>query len=305
MKVCYCGGLDSEPTAPDHMGIKQGMENIGWDWSVVDPIIHDPSGQWVANEINRINPDLVIHGNTDSLTKNVCQHVSHNIKQVFWMLDYRTPEMLGEGGWYGWTQNAPYLDAIFISAKDHIPLWANAFHIPTFFAPHACWVPEKLEYDAGFERDVLFIGCRHQTGPLSARTRLLESIMSQVEVSIVNSADRAERNQIWTDMPKYYHSSKVVLDISHFWDNPGYCSGRYWYTATLGACAVTRWFPDCEDFFPDGIKWYFHDVKSAVEAIKGLLNSPKLIELTKKTAAEYAWENHTYKQRFQQMVDCL
>lgn len=298
-------GFDWNPDAPDHLGIKQGMTDIGWDWLVVDPITGDPSGPEAAEEINDFGPELVIHGNTDSLNKNVCQYVNRDIKQVFWMLDYRTPEMVGESNWYGWTQNAPYLSAIFISAKDHMLLWQKAFNIPTYFAAHACWIPDKIEYDKAFDYDVLFIGCQHQTGPLSVRTRLLESICTEIEVKIVNSADRGERNQIWTDMPKYYHSSKIVLDISHFWDNPGYCSGRFWYVPTLGGCSVTKRFPGCEDFFPQGCKWYFNTEEEAVGIIKMLLDNPDVIDHTKKIASEYAWENHSYKIRFQSMINCL
>jgi hypothetical protein len=307
MKVVYCGGLDWVPTAPDHLGIKQGMTELGWDWKVVDPILNDPTGQQVAKEINEFNPELVIHGNADSLILHVCRHVDMHIPQVFWMLDYRTPEMLEEGMWKSWAKNAPYLDAIFISAKGHMQLWRSAFGLPVYFAPHACWVPpETSGYREEMDHDLLFIGVCHDQSPFNARTNLLAEIGKEVPISYVNSSDWTKRNQIWTDMPAYYHSSKVVLDVSHFWDNDGYCSGRYWYTATLGACAVTKRFPGCEEFFKDkDHKWYFDTPAEAVELIKRLLEDQELREKTKKQVKVHAWSAHTYAIRFREMLECL
>ncbi len=304
MKVCFCGQLDHWPTAPDHLGIKQGMTAMGWEWSCVDPT--HPSGDEIARRINEIGPDLVIHGNTDSLSKCVPPYINHNIQQVFLMLDYRTPDMLPPGTWEYWQSCASNLSAIFISARDHIPMWEQAFHRPTFFAPHACYIPpDGLQFDPAYQSEVLWIGQCSDSPPLDKRTKLITRIFDQVNLSIVNSHDYMERNQIWTDMPKYYHSSDVVLDVSHFWENWGYCSGRYWYTATLGACAVTKRFPGCETFFPETLKWYFDSPEEAVELIKGLLKNPDEITATKIRVANWAWKHHSYKQRFEQMMECL
>lgn len=307
MKVIYCGGLDWCKYAPDHLGIKQGMTELGWEWSVVDSILGDPSGEEIAGQINDINPDLVIHGNTDSLTKSVCPLVRKGISQVFWMLDYRTPKMLTESMWYGWTKNGPYLDAIFISARDHMELWSDAFGVRTLFAPHACYVPDRLEYSKSHAHDILFIGVRHNNPPFNARTLLLSEIQRQVRIPItfINEVDWRKRDIVWKSMNKYYWSSKVVLDISHFWDSPGYCSGRYWYTATYGACSVTRWFPGCEQFFPEGRKWYFETSREAVGAIHYLLHNDGLRERTKERVKNHAWTYHTYAIRFTEMINDL
>ncbi len=306
MRVVYCGQLDYWLNAPDHLGIKQGMSEMGWDWHVVDPCMGTPP----AAHINNIKPDLVIHGNTDSFGQRIFENIDKDIKQVFWMLDYRTPEMLKPGEWDQWTRSASYIDAVFISAKGHMKMWEEEFGIPVFFAPHACWVPPKLGYDADFDHDVLFIGGHHDSGPLEERTKLILGIQyhlikHDIKIKQVNATDWAQRNKVWTDMPKYYHSSKVVLDISHFWDNPGYCSGRYWYTATLGACAVTKSFPDCEEFFPHGLKWYFNTPEEAVELITTLLKDDELRLETKMKVLDWAWKHHTYKQRFEQMLKSL
>src|SRR5690606_32838147 len=100
---------------------------------------------------------------------------------------------------------------------------------------HACWIPDGLAFRADLEDDLIFIGVRHSHPPFNARTKLLDQINKHVPIKYINSTDWKERNLIWQLMPALYHSAKVVLDVSHFWDNWGYCSGRYWYTATLGA----------------------------------------------------------------------
>jgi hypothetical protein len=305
MKVVYCGQLDWYPDAMDHLGIKQGMEVLNWDWHIVDPTVGKPSGDEIADKINTIDPELVIHGNTDSLTELVCPKVNASSKQIFWMLDYRTPEMLGDKTWNHWKENAPYLDTIFVSARDHIKQWKDAFNVPTYFAPHACWIPPDLQYNETFAHDVLFIGGSHPSGPLYSRTALIREINKLVPITFINGTKRDERNLIWKNMPLYYYSSKVVLDISHFWDNWGYCSGRYWYTATLGGCAVTKRFPGCYQFFPDTFKWYFDSASEAADLIKALLSNESERKLTKNRVSRHAWRNHNYKIRFQQMLLCL
>jgi hypothetical protein len=288
MKIVYCGALYEEPNAPDHLGIQQGFNDLGWDWSIVSPRSQTLSGEEIADEINIINPELVIHGNADSLDSKICEHISKDTKQIFWMLDYRTPDMLGARKWNRWKQNAPYIDAVFISAGDHVT-----------------WIPPKLQYNEKFAYDVLFIGVRHYSVPLNARTELLTQIDKLIPITFLHSSEMEERNSIWTNMPLYYHSSKIVLDVSHFWNNWGYCSGRYWYTATLGACTLTKQFPGCYQFFPDTFKWYFETASQASNLIKVLLNKEEERERTKRRVSRYAWKNHSYAIRFQQMMHCL
>jgi len=304
MKVTFVGQLEKWPNAPDHLGIKQGAENLGWDFSSVEVEDVNP-----AEQVNDLGPDLVIHGNTDSLGRCLPSQIRPDISQVFLMLDYRTPDMLPLGEWEKWTTQAPHIDAVFISAKGHIQMWERAFNVPVFFAPHACWIPPTLKYYPEFDHDILFIGGHHTTGSLAARYHLIQAIKKKLErsglsLTEINATALKERNEIWSDQPKLYFSSKVVLDVSHFWENPGYCSGRYWYTATFGACAVTRRFPDCEDFFKDVVhKYYFDTPDEAMEMIEGLLSlSNEERQVLRDEVTTHAWEQHSYEIRFSQML---
>jgi hypothetical protein len=287
------------------------MESLKWDWHIVDPVLGKPQGAEIASRINTIHPEIVIHGNTTSLTKQVCQYIKSDIVQVFWMLDYRTPKMLKhEKLAYEWMKNGEFLNAIFISSRGHIDLWKKAFGTKCYFAPHACHIPSELEYSEDHSYDVLFIGCQDSREPFARRMRLIQEIdrLSPVPIKFINfnnEADRVLRNQVWFDMSKYYHSSKIVLDVSHFWNNWGYCSGRYWYTATYGGCAVTKQFPGCSQLFPDDCKWYFDTPEQAAYLIETLLDNEEKREQTKFRVARYAWRNHSYAIRFQQMLRCL
>ena len=308
MKIVYCGELDACPYAPDHLGIQQGFNDLGWDWHIVDPILGFPQGDEIARRINEIYPEVVIHGNTTSLNKQVCQYIKPDIKQIFWMLDYRTPKMLeNEKHNYNWMENGRYLDSIFISSYKHIQLWQKEFGTECFFAPHACYIPPELEYSEDHSYDILFIGGQEILEPYAKRTRLIQAInkKSPVPIKFINESNPVQRNMVWADMGKYYHSSKIVLDVSHFWDSQGYCSGRYWYTATYGGCAITKRFPGCEQFFPDTLKWYFNTPQEAATLIKELLLDDEGREQTKYYVSQYAWRNHSYKIRFQQMMRCL
>ena len=307
MKVVYCGGLNWCKYAPDHLGIKQGMDELKWDWHIVDPIKDSPSGKEIAGAVNAVNPDIVIYGDTTSLTKSVCSYVKSGITQIFWMLDYRTPEMFKKEFTQSWLETGSHLTAIFTSSGGHVDLWQDAFGVQTYFAPHACYIPSALETSDEFSYDFLYIGGKSSLPAFSARTEFIAQIeeLSDIPLTHINEPDWDKRNEVWRNMPLYYHSSKVVLDISHFWNNWGYCSGRYWYTATFGGCAITKRFPGCTQFFPDTFKWYFDTPEQAANLVKTLLNNDEKREETKHRVSRHAWRNHNYKIRFQQMLQCL
>jgi hypothetical protein len=307
VKVVYCGALDLIPYAPDHLGIKQGMKDLNWDWYIVDTVKDNPSNHKIADEINTIDPELVIYGDTNSLAIAVCPHVKSEVIQIFWMLDYRTPEMLQKELNPTWLSNSPHLTAVFTSSGGHTDLWQSALNVPTYFAPHACYIPPKLEISDDFSYDFLYIGGKSPLPAFSARTDFIAQIeeLSDIPLTHINEPDWDKRNEVWRNMPLYYHSSKVVLDISHFWNNWGYSSGRYWYTATFGACAITKRFPGCTQFFPDTFKWYFDTPQQAVELVNFALANDEEREATKHRVSHHAWQNHSYKIRFQQMLRCL
>lgn len=305
-RIIYCGELDRTPDAPDHMGIRQGLDEIGLDYRIVDPILLSP--QEVVDQCNSFNSDLVIHGNTDSLSNEIIPFIAG--KQVFFMGDYRPSKDAYQPHWDSWVSNSKGLDMILLSNKKQIKMWKEAFGVPVEFWTHGCYVPQKLIYKKEFDYDVVFIGQMNDSPPYNDRYNLIKHIESRlqekgIKITFINGDGVDGRNKVWRDMPAIYHSSKVVLDISHFWDVEGYASGRYWYSAGLGGCSVTKWFPGCEEHYPKGTKHYFNSVDECVGVIENLLKDKELRESTKVKAYEHNKRFHNYKTRFKQLFSLV
>jgi hypothetical protein len=296
-KICYCGELDRTPFAPDHLGIRQGLEH--WEGYVVDPVLHG-----IGNAIERvrdIKPDLLIHGNTDTL--GVASQFRPYCKyQVFWMLDYQ-PTIEQYGWWNEWTKDRGQFDALFISNEDQIDDWKNAFDCPTFYLPHGC-VVKPLKKDPEHKHGCVFIGSISEGGWYNDRAELLREIGFE-NFTHINGDGVDGRNQVWKDMPFIYHTSDCVLDISHTWKAVGYASGRYFYSAGLGGCSITRKFPKCEELYPKGCKAYFESPEEARELIEFYKTHEKEREKMKLNAWKHNKKFHNYKLRFNQMIKCL
>ena len=314
MRVIYCGELDLTPYAPDHRGIRSGLEGLARegmieDWTIVDPVLNSPSE--VIGQIKEFNPDIIVHGNSDSLEHYIIPEIKKRLpktKQVFWMLDFRPQDMQYDGWWKTWIFNSEGLDLILLSNYDQIKWWQKEFKVPVRFLPHGCYVQEPVFDKQYADIDLVFIGSRNESEPYRERVLLIDEIVQNLNISNVNfkwitETETDQRNKIWKEMPAIYHSAKLVLDISHFWDIKGYASGRYWYSAGLGGCCITRRFPMCEKFYQDKLhKWYFHDPIIAARLIIDLLSQPDLIKRTKLVAWEHNKKHHNYKIRFKQIL---
>lgn len=305
-KLIYVGELDRTPDAPDHRGIIQGLNDLRNkgvidSFIIVDPIIK--TTDQVIEECNRYQADLVIHGNTDSLSKGVIPKIQAG-KSVFFMGDYRPTLEAYQPDWEVWKANSKGLDFIALSNKTQLEMWKEHFGIPTFFWPHGCVVVDELEMSKEFEKDIVFIGAMANYPPYNNRFSLIQDINARInnKVDFINHTDVEGRNRIWRDLGKIYHSSKLVLDISHFWDVDSYASGRYWYSAGLGACSITKRFPGCEDFYQDKVhKLYFDTPEEAAILIEDYLTKKKERNKIKKEAYLHNKKHHNYTVRFEQL----
>jgi len=295
-RVALVAGINFEPYAYDHRGLVQGLKELNCDYLIADPQ-EQPDERVLALKIRAFQPDLVVHHLVMCLN-GLMPLIGKEIPQIFWMLDYR-PE-------YGsdlenWKDNKEYLRHIFISNKNQIKLWESAFNLPVSYLPHGCYVLPKLEKDEKFYYPCVFMGSMINASDFKNRHDLIEEIKRLIPVSIINSYNQEERNKNWENMAKIYHTSDTVLDVSHFWDNPGYCSGRYFYSSGLGGCAVSKRFPDCEELYPEGIKAYFDSPEEAAEKIKYYQTHPAEREKMKITAYDWNKKHHHYKLRFQEI----
>ncbi|MCK9370783.1 glycosyltransferase [Candidatus Dojkabacteria bacterium] len=300
LKIVYCGELDRTPDAPDHLGIRQGLKFF--NGLVVDPVLH--GDETAVRRIEAFKPDLIIHGNTDSLSRMLgtkFKEVSPKSKQVFWMLDYQ-PKMENYFYMNEWKLDQAY-DAIFISNKDQIKEWGNVWKCPAYYLTHGC-VVQKVQDIPDFNKGIVFIGGHNEGGWYNDRYYLIEAIRTLYpDLKMMNAETVDARNQVWRDMPYIYHSSDGILDVSHSWTADGYASGRYFYSAGLGGCSITKRFPGCEELYPPDCKLYFDKPEEALSHILKVKRDKTFRDKIKKNAWKWNKEHHHYKLKFQEIIE--
>lgn len=297
-KICYVGELDRTKNAPDHLGIRDGLTH--WEGLVADPVLYGIDH--AIRLVQDFQPDLLIHGNTDTLGY-AYQFRNHCKKQVFWMLDYQ-PTIEQYAWWDVWKRDKGQFDALFISNKDQIDDWKEAFDCPTYYLPHGC-VVQKLVKDEEEHYPLVFIGQMTESDWFANRYRLIKDIEKLTPITYINEHGVSERDAIWKRIPAIYHTSDCVLDISHTWKAEGYASGRFFYSGGLGGCSITKRFPGCEELYPKDCKAYFDTPEEAVELIKFYQSHEKEREAMKVRAWKYNKKFHNYKLRFEQMINKL
>lgn len=297
MEIAYVGGLKVLPYSPDHAGILQYFKG-----SLIDPNISIP----MIEQIREARPRYVIHGVTDSLTQGLAIQIKEEFpdtKQVFWMMDYRPQEMNYDGLWDKWTQSKGCFEHIFLSNKDQLNWWSGAFDCPTSFLSHGC-VVQNPRFSHQYRYPAVFIGAKGEGKWWGDRTQLLNEIKELVSFEWLNAGGGdgdAKRIEMWKNMPLIYYSSDVVLDVSQFWQARGYASGRFFYSAGLGGCCVSKRFPDCEELYPQGTKDYFDTTAEAAEKIKFYQKNAKAREQMKMRAWEHNRLYHNYQLRLNEI----
>lgn len=306
-RICYVGELLRTPLAPDHRGVMQGLDWMFRDGTIEDYKIVDPlmlGREEAIRQIKEFNPTVTIHGNTDTLNRGYLEPLKGIGKQVFWMLDYQPINVLPlyHGWWDEWTKCAGLLDAIFLSNYDQLQMWSEGFNCPTYFLPHGC-VVQELQYDPKENFKCVFIGGIGEASWYKNRADLIKQIG---DFTHINETTVEGRNEIWKRMPAIYHSSTCLLDISHEWNARGYASGRYFYSAGLGGCSITKHFPGCEEFYKDGVhKLYFDTPEEARYLIDKCQKNPEFVAKIKMNAWIHNKDFHNYRERFNELLSKL
>jgi hypothetical protein len=290
MEIVYVGELDRTKYAPDHLGIRQGLESF--KGTVVDPVLNTP--ERCVEMIKDLKPDLIIHGNTDSLRENLGKLMRPFVKkQVFWMLDYQ-PNM-DNYCWKDW--NLEGYDAVFLSNKDQLKEWSDRFDCPAHYLTHGCVVMKPVR-DQSFYHKKVFIGGKGSGGWMAERDRILEWCEPY---DYINETGEAKA-EVWKNMPAIYHTSDYVIDISHSWIAEGYASGRFFYSSGLGGCSLTKRFPGCLDLYPDDTKIYFDSPEELNEKINFYDRKPELRDKIKMKAWEHNKKHHNYELKFKEII---
>ncbi|HDD45189.1 MAG TPA: glycosyltransferase family 1 protein [Candidatus Desulfofervidus auxilii] len=305
-KIAIVAAIYYEPYAPDHKGLKQGLEWLNCKYIVCDPITESPSK--ILRKIKDFHPDLVLHHMSRCLILGLPEMIGKDIPQVFWMLDYRPQDyFLTKLKWELdiYKYQAQFLKYWFISNKCQISFWKEQLKIPVDFLPHACYIVNKLEYDKRFHYPCVFMGGMYNDEIFKPRKEFIQKIANMTNIKLILNCSGEERQENWFNMPKIYYSSDAVLDISHFWNCKGYASGRFFYTSGYGAAAVSKWFPDCEELYPSGTKLYFNTTEEAVDLIHWLQKNSKEREKIKQKAFNYGKKHHNYAIRWKKIFETL
>lgn len=296
IKISIVAEIERNPYSCDHRGLIQGLQELRIEYQIADPILYNP--RILAHKIKEFKPDLVLHHMTNPMIDGLPKMLE-GFNQIFWMLDFN-PDT---SEYQQWTEQGKYLKHIFLSNYDYLDWWKENFKVPTSYLPHGSYIPAVLEYDKKFRYPCVFMGSMINQGRFKPRYDLIEAINNKTPITIINSYDEKQRNENWRNTEKIYHSSDVVLDISHHWDTKGYASGRFFYSAGYGACCVTKRFPRCEELYPEGTKAYFDTAEEAVEKIKFYQTHKREREEMKRSAYEYAKQKHSYKLRWQKILE--
>lgn len=99
----------------------------------------------------------------------------------------------------------------------------------------------------------------------------------------------------------YYHKAKVVISIDHFKDFCFWSERRIW--ALMSATpTLVQWHPGIEKYFKDHkCSIFFMGPEDCIEHARWLLDNPNDAEFIGERGRKVALENHTWKQRGEQI----
>lgn len=284
---------------PNFTGMTKGLEELG--------IEHRLFGCRPDLDIQAVidfNPDLVVYGLVDLVRQRAVRlHLREalpNAKIVMWYGDLREARTGGQIH-----ADMSEIDAMFVSNDAQADYYRERWKVPSVhFLPLGCQIYTPT-YNPKFDFDFVFIGGLITGAGFLDRARMMWKFKDN-GLKVVDGPMRRPilRAKVMKNMPQIYRSSKVVLDVSHFTDVPGYTSNRYWIITASGGFALTKRFPGCEEFYPPGTRAYFDTFEEALSLRDYYLANPE--EREKIRLAGYAHAiHHTYRERFVKMFETL
>jgi hypothetical protein len=222
-----------------------------------------------------------------------------NAKIILWYGDLRDEKTGQEGG------DLSEIDMMFVSNNAQDDFYEKKWKVKCHFMPLGSMIYTP-EYKKEFDFPLVFIGATTTGGWMADRSVKVSKI-AESGLKVINARSDKQpklRAQIMKEMPNIYFSSRLSLDISHFTDIKGYTSNRFWNIPASNGLALTKRWPQCEEFYPEGTRIYFDTIEEAIEKKNYYLKHPK--EADKIRAAGYAHaKNHTYEHRWKAIFDYL
>lgn len=289
-----------EQFCPHFSGMQDGLKALGIEHKVFSVRPHFPEPQ----EIIDYKPDVVIYGLLDIVRaqnwRKVVRSGLPEAKIIMWYGDLRNPTT-GQI-----TANMSEIDLMFVSNDAQGDYYKRQWQVPEclFLPLAATW--RDPEIDPKFSFDFVFIGGKI-TGSAFLDRAVEIFAFQKAGMKTIDADARTQSNlraKVLKMMPTIYRSSKICLDQSHFTDILRYTSNRFWNITAGGGFALTKRFPGCEEFYPEGTRAYFDSFEDALKKRDYYLAHPKEREAIRKAGHEHA-KNHTYEQRFLQMFSLI
>lgn len=288
-----------EKYCPNFVGMQLGLTEMG-----IEHQLFSCRPNFNPFEVVEYQPDLIVYGLIDMVKhaewRKILREELPDTKIVMWYGDLRNDDT-GQI-----TADMSEIDAMFVSNDAQSEYYRRRWKVPEcHFLPlgSPVWDPPiKSKYGLNF----IFVGAIITGAGFMDRAKIMINLKQQgLKVIDAPAQSRGElRAKILKDLPSLYRSAVVTLDWSHFTDIPGYTSNRFWIITGAGGFALTKRWPGCEEFYPEGTRVYFDTPEEAL-ALKDYYLT-HLEEREKIRAAGHAHaKHHTYSNRFATMFDVI
>ena len=288
-----------EKYCPNFTGMQLGLAEMGIEHKLFScrPVLN-------VDALIAYQPDFIVYGLLDMVrnqdARMQIRRSLPNARIVMWYGDLRNEET---GQIFA---RMSEIDAMFVSNAAQNEYYVNKWKVPQcHFLPLGSPV-YNAEIKEKYQLPFIFVGAVITGAGFMDRAKTMWYLRDR-GLKIIDAPAQTQpelRAKILKDLPSLYRSAKVSLDWSHFTDIEGYTSNRFWIVTGSGGFALTKRWPGCTDFYPEGTRVYFDTADEALEMKDYYLTHPE--EREKIRAAGHAHAiHHTYSDRFTKMFDVI
>lgn len=288
-----------EKYCPNWLGMIEGLKELG-----IEHQLFNCRGVIDLEAIKAYEPDFVIYGLLDMVQEESwrleIRRALPDSKIVMWYGDFRneaTGQIKADMG---------EIDAMFVSNNEQHSYYEKKWNVPEcHFLPLGSPVYQP-KFNDKYDLSFIFVGSTTKVKGFEDRSKDIWALREK-GLKIINAPAETQpklREKILKNLPSIYYSAKISLDWSHFTDMDGYTSNRFWIITASGGFALTKRFPGCINFYPEGTRAYFDTPEEALYLKDYYLNSPVEREKIRKAGHEQA-KKHTYRYRFATMFDIV
>lgn len=288
-----------EKYCPNFVGMQLGLAEMGIEHQLFScrPVLN-------VEALIAYQPDFIVYGLIDMVKTHqkrlAIRNALPNAKIVMWYGDLRNEET---GQIFA---DMSEIDAMFVSNAAQNEYYQNKWKVPEcHFLPLGSPLYSPV-YKSKYDLDFIFVGATITGKGFLDRARIMIALKER-GLKVIDAPAQTKpklRATILKELPNLYYSAKISLDWSHFTEIQGYTSNRFWIITGSGGFALTKRWPGCTDFYPEGTRAYFDTPEEALELRDYYLTHPE--EREKIRHAGYAHAiHHTYSNRFATMFDII